>query len=94
MQHRCLSEEKKEVGGSYGGQEKQAEVDEGRVTAGTSEREGRKGTQKETMEKRRGRMQLYIPSRQGQGGKLRCEPRTIPRMAGGEGAKMALDHMP
>jgi hypothetical protein len=36
----------------------------------------------------------YIPSRQGQGGRLRCEPRTIPRMAGGEGAKMALDYMP
>jgi hypothetical protein len=41
-----LSEEKKEVGGSWGGQEKQAEVDEGRVPAGTSEREGRRGTQK------------------------------------------------
>jgi hypothetical protein len=33
----------------------------------------------------------------GQGGRLHCGcggPRTIPRMAGGEGAKMALDHMP
>jgi hypothetical protein len=28
------------------------------------------------------------------GSRLRCEPRTTPRMASGEGAKIALDHMP
>lgn len=48
----------------------------------------------EGKERKAARENAPIPSRQGQGGRLRCELRIIPRMAGGEGAKMALDHMP